>query len=181
MENSKGWEDGPEGGWGKNERNTGPRTWGQQMSRQIPLFLKESRKWKILFLGVLSGAQLWLSKPTVQGKDTQQERRGKILDGVWITLSHLEASGCWSWTGPSPALSPLSLDSSLMRLPFPQWLGCVQLCDPWTAAHLASLSFTVSQSLLKFMSFPSEPPLILWLLGLYTPRAEGVLISVWGF
>ena len=46
------------------------------MSRQIPLFLKESKKWKTLFLEVLSGAQLWLSNPTIQGKDTQQERKG---------------------------------------------------------------------------------------------------------
>ena len=143
------------------------------------IILGSHHEWKILFLGVLSGFQLWLSNPTVQGKDSQQERRGKILDRVWIILSHLQAGGCW--TGPSRALSPLALDSSLMRLPFPQWLGCVQLCHPWTAAHLASLPFTISQSLLKFMSFPSEPPLTLWLLGLYTPRAEGVLISVWGF
>ena len=71
------------------------KTWGQQLSRQIPLFLKESKKWKTLFLEVLSGAQLWLSNPTVQGKDTQQERRGKMLDRVWITLSHPEPGGCW--------------------------------------------------------------------------------------
>ena len=29
---------------------------------------------------------------------------------------------------------------------------CPTLCDPWTAAHQASLSFTISQSLLKLMS-----------------------------
>ena len=35
-------------------------------------------------------------------------------------------------------------------------LICVQLfATPWTAAHQASLSFTVSQSLLKFMSIES--------------------------
>ena len=32
------------------------------------------------------------------------------------------------------------------------------LCDPWTAARLASLSFTNSQSLLKFMSIESVMP-----------------------
>ena len=32
---------------------------------------------------------------------------------------------------------------------------CLPLCDPWTAAHQASLSFTISQSLLKFMSIKS--------------------------
>ena len=35
-------------------------------------------------------------------------------------------------------------------------LSCVQLfATPWTAAHQASLSFTVSQSFLKFMSIES--------------------------
>ena len=29
---------------------------------------------------------------------------------------------------------------------------CLTLCAPWTAAHQASLSFTISQSLLKFVS-----------------------------
>ena len=30
--------------------------------------------------------------------------------------------------------------------------SCLTLCDPWTVAHLASLSITNSQSLLKLMS-----------------------------
>ena len=39
------------------------------------------------------------------------------------------------------------------------WLRCVQLfVTPWTAAHPASLSFTVSQSLLKLMSIVSVIP-----------------------
>ena len=38
-------------------------------------------------------------------------------------------------------------------------LSCVQLfATPWTAAHQASLSFTVSQSLLKLMSIESVMP-----------------------
>ena len=40
-----------------------------------------------------------------------------------------------------------------------QSLSRVRLfATPWTAAHQASLSFTVSQSLLKFMSIESEMP-----------------------
>ena len=39
---------------------------------------------------------------------------------------------------------------------FVQSLSCVQLfAAPWTAAHHASLSFTISWSLLKFMSIES--------------------------
>ena len=53
------------------------KDFGRQMSHKIPFFLKESKKWKILFLRVFSGAQLWLNNPTVQGKDTQNERRGE--------------------------------------------------------------------------------------------------------
>ena len=37
-----------------------------------------------------------------------------------------------------------------------QFLGCARLfVTPWTAAHQASLSFTISQSLLKLMSIES--------------------------
>ena len=36
--------------------------------------------------------------------------------------------------------------------------SCQTLCDPWTAAHQASLSFTISQSLLKLMSIESVMP-----------------------
>ena len=36
--------------------------------------------------------------------------------------------------------------------------SCQTLCDPWTAAHQASLSITNSQSLLKLMSIESVMP-----------------------
>ena len=36
--------------------------------------------------------------------------------------------------------------------------SCPTLCDPWTAAHQASLSFTISWSLLKLMSIASVMP-----------------------
>ena len=36
--------------------------------------------------------------------------------------------------------------------------SCPTLCDPWTAAHQASLSFTIPQSLLKFMTIESVMP-----------------------
>ena len=40
-----------------------------------------------------------------------------------------------------------------------QLISCVQLfATPWTAAHQASLSFTISQSLLKLMSIESVMP-----------------------
>ena len=35
---------------------------------------------------------------------------------------------------------------------------CLTLCDPWTAAHQASPSFTISQSLLKLMSIELVMP-----------------------
>ena len=37
-------------------------------------------------------------------------------------------------------------------------MSCLTLCDPWTAACQASLSFTVSQSLPKLMSIESVMP-----------------------
>ena len=36
--------------------------------------------------------------------------------------------------------------------------SCSTLCDPWTAAHQASLFFTISQSLRKLMSIESVMP-----------------------
>ena len=36
--------------------------------------------------------------------------------------------------------------------------SCLTLCDPWTAAHQASLSITNSQGLLKLMSIESLMP-----------------------
>ena len=36
--------------------------------------------------------------------------------------------------------------------------SCPTLCDPWTAAHQASLSFTIFQSLLKLMSIELVMP-----------------------
>ena len=36
--------------------------------------------------------------------------------------------------------------------------SCLTLCNPWTAAHQASLSFTISRSLLKLMCIESVMP-----------------------
>ena len=49
-------------------------------------------------------------------------------------------------------LLPSSLTWSLSFGLSAQMLSCVQLCDWWTAARQTSLSFTVSQRLLKLMS-----------------------------
>ena len=43
--------------------------------------------------------------------------------------------------------------------------SCPTLCDPWTAAHQASLSITNSQSLLKLMSIESVMPSNHFILG----------------
>ena len=47
--------------------------------------------------------------------------------------------------------NPLVLFSSVAQ-------SCLTLCNPWTAAHQASLSITNSQSLLKLMSIESKMP-----------------------
>ena len=46
----------------------------------------------------------------------------------------------------------------LLKIFVVQSLSHVGLCDPWTAAHQASLSFTISQSLLKLMTIESVMP-----------------------
>ena len=53
---------------------------------------------------------------------------------------------------------PVSVDFSQAKDSV-QLLSCVQLfVTPWTTAHQASLSFTISQSLLKLMSIESMMP-----------------------
>ena len=54
-------------------------------------------------------------------------------------------------------LKPLCV--SLKNIVVVQLLSLVQLfVSPWTAAHYASVSFTISQSLIKFMSIESVMP-----------------------
>ena len=50
-----------------------------------------------------------------------------------------------------PTYRPNAVFSSVAQL-------CLTLCNPWTAAHQASLSITNSQSLLKLMSIESVMP-----------------------
>ena len=57
-----------------------------------------------------------------------------------------------------------------------QSLNCVQLfLTPWTAALQASLSFTISQSLLKFMSNESVMPSDYIIL--LSPSSSGLNLS----
>ena len=58
-----------------------------------------------------------------------------------------------------PLLQVYYFLSSMKSLVAVQWLSCVQLfATLWTAAHQSSLSFTISQSLLKLMSIESVMP-----------------------
>ena len=75
------------------------------------------------------------------------------------SLSHVRLS-VTPWTAAYQA--PPSMGSSRQEnwsgVPLPSPLSGVQLCNPWTAAHLASLSFSISRSLLKLMSIESVMP-----------------------
>ena len=65
----------------------------------------------------------------------------------------LEPHGLQHTSLPCPSLSPLNLYNAHSNFTVVQSLSRVQLfVTPWTAAHQASLSFTISQSLLKLMS-----------------------------
>ena len=97
---------------------------------------------------------------------------------TWVWIS----SGCWWWTGKPGVLQ--SMGSQRVRHDWAtelNWListpscshplqshffvnlcmllfRCPILCTPWSATHLASLSFTISQSLLKLTSIESNVP-----------------------
>ena len=51
----------------------------------------------------------------------------------------------WHATGVTVSLPEMACCCSVAQ-------SCLTLCDPWTAARQVSLSFTISQSLLKLMS-----------------------------
>ena len=83
-----------------------------------------------------------------------------------------EAKTKWLWESgvkdcrAATSLGPLNNEESQPLEHFPPGIccfvqspSCVWLfAIPWTATHQASLSFTISQSLLKFMSFESVVP-----------------------
>ena len=65
------------------------------------------------------------------------------------TTSNLDSLGKGQWLSACRALGGFVI----------QLLSRIRLVStPWTAAHQASLSFTISQSVLKFMSIKSEVP-----------------------
>ena len=64
-------------------------------------------------------------------------------------LSQHNASGL---TRASPKVMHVVSDSCSVTQ------SCPTLCDPWTATHQASLSFTISRTLLKLMSIESVMP-----------------------
>ena len=85
---------------------------------------------------------------------------GDQLIGAWILEMHLLAVWLHSIASVPYSVSgdKTSLSCKVFLL-LVQWLSCVWLfATPWIAAHQASLSFTIFQSLLKFMSIESVMP-----------------------
>ena len=83
-----------------------------------------------------------MMKESQLGWKTQRKKKGKKS---WQRYESLE------WWIPSPSLNCILI--FLFVVVVFESLSCVQLSvTPWTAAHQASLSSTLSPSLLKFMS-----------------------------
>ena len=73
----------------------------------------------------------------------------------WFQIGKRVRQGCLL----SPCLSTLHAEFSSVQFSSTQLLSCVWLfVTPWTAAHKASLSITISKSFLKFMSIKSVMP-----------------------
>ena len=69
------------------------------------------------------------------------------------------AKSCWFQTRAEHTLETLGSRGPEERVVVVQSLSCVRLfATPWTAAHQASQSFTISQSLLKLVSIVSGMP-----------------------
>ena len=77
--------------------------------------------------------------------------------GVDVHLE-MQAESVWSSAPfpPYPALTPLLQHVHCCCCSLPK--SCPTLATPWTVAHQAPLSFSVSRSLLKFMSTESVMP-----------------------
>ena len=87
------------------------------------------------------------------------QKNRAVLFCLWTVKCHSQLrSGCWleavaKWNG-FQLFTPAALLVVIV-----QSLSCVWLfVTPWTAAHQASLSFTISQSLLILMSIESVMP-----------------------
>ena len=77
----------------------------------------------------------------------------KPLVGIFVCQYFSYSEGCFCWVSIASQM-PLRL----IRSSFPQ-LSCVRcFATLWTAARQASLSVTISQSLLKLMSIESVMP-----------------------
>ena len=75
---------------------------------------------------------------------------------AWATVNGVTRIGHDLVTEPPPPYIPTNIVSLKIIV---QLLSCVQFfVTPWTAACQASLSFTISQSLFKFMSIESMMP-----------------------
>ena len=110
----------------------------------VPLASANSKKWWSPLAFVLESSVLQ-AKPLHFPMDLESsflERSRQIEKG----------RGPWSFEGSSlwPVLSCVVVVQSFKHV----WL----FSTPWTSAHQASLSFTISQSLLKLMSTESVMP-----------------------
>ena len=100
---------------------------------------------------------MWFHKEC--GPSTEASLIGKVssrvltpLGGVPLGLGSQESAQGQSlraYHGQSPLFQETSSCCSVAK-------SCPTLCDPWTAARQAPLSFTVSWRLLKFMSIELE-------------------------
>ena len=104
------------------------------------------------------------------------QKNRAVLFCLWTVKCHSQLkSGCWleavaKWNG-FQLFTPAALLVVIV-----QSLSCVWLfVTPWTAAHQASLSFTISLNLLKLVSIES-----VMLGGEENPLSPRFWIGVWG-
>ena len=84
--------------------------------------------------------------------------RMQVQEVFCFNVSPYQAGWCWHWSSwalAADTMTQFSLNTYVCHFivnTVVQWLSCVWVSvTPWIVAHQASLSFTISQSLLKFM------------------------------
>ena len=83
----------------------------------------------------------------------KRKKEARVLREIRVIRSKESQGECWASAGALSFCSPAGSRGccAVAR-------SCLTLCDPWTAARQASLSFTISCRLLKLMSTGSVMP-----------------------
>ena len=119
-----------------------------------------SNAWISLVTSLPSGHPAKTRKPPVTGNPLPPQTLKSLKSDLHLFTFHLSYAGAQKQHLQDPTIRRIQVQwFPIFKTVFAQLLSRVRLfMNPWTAAHQASLSFTISWSLLKLMSIESVMP-----------------------